>query len=90
MLANTINATAPTAALKVEISAAQARTTMMETTNAITVPKKPKMNAIVPRIFAALRSPLSQALSERAEKRIAKNPNGQLHVPSSVKMAMGK
>lgn len=69
---------------------AQARRMMMETMKAAAVPRKPRMNAIVPRILAPFRSPLSQALSERAAKARARNPKGQLQVPRRVKMAIGK
>jgi len=89
-LANTTNATAPTATLKVCTSAAQARRMMMATAKEMAVPRKPNTKAIVPRIFAVFRSPLSQALSESAEKRRARKPKRQLQVPKSVKMAMGK
>jgi len=90
MLANTTNATAPTATLKVIGAAAQASRMMMAMAKEMAVPRSPRTKAIVPRIFAVFRSPLSQALSESAEKRMAKNPKRQLHVPKSVKMAMGK
>jgi len=90
MFAKTTNATAPTAMLKVCTSHAHARMTMMATTKEMAVPRKPRMKAIVPRIFAELRSPLSHALSESAEKRMARKPKRQLQVPKSVKIAMGK
>jgi len=70
--------------------AAQTRTRIKVMMKAIRVPRNPRKKAIVPRIFAVFRSPLSQALSERAEKRTAKKPKGQLHVPNSVNIARGK
>jgi len=90
MLAKTTSATAPTAILNFSGSHAQARRIMMAEMKAMAVPSSPRMKAIVPRLFAMLRSPLSQALSERAANRRARPPKRQLQVPRSVNMAMGK